>query len=110
MAYEVIYWNMPLCQAQCLVNDITGGQSGGRGQLSFDRSLSCTSSSLEDDEDAVWPGLRRPVDPDLILEHRPRYSASNQEVASSLNSSCCSLDVDVDLGDTFDLQEVIIML
>jgi len=104
-----------------VVKDITG--EGHRDQrLSFNRSISCggaSRSSLEDDEDAVWPGLKRSnegaVDPDIIVEHRrrPPSAASNSinqepvslEDSSGLNSSCCSLDVDVDLdGDTF--QEV----
>ena len=45
MAYEVLYWNMPMCQTRCEVSD------------SRKNSYSCTSPELNILEDAVWrPG------------------------------------------------------
>ena len=44
MAYEVIYWNMPICQTRCNV-------SNPRKQ-----SLSCLNADYNIAEDAVWPG------------------------------------------------------
>ena len=44
MAYEVLYWNMPLCQRRCAVPDLRK------------KSFSCSSAEFQIVEDAVWPG------------------------------------------------------
>ena len=45
MAYEVLYWNMPLCQARC-----------DKAKHLHQRLL-CIGDNLQIAEDAVWPGL-----------------------------------------------------
>ena len=44
MAYEVLYWNMPLCQSRCVVPNPRK------------KSFSCSSAEFQIVEDAVWPG------------------------------------------------------
>ena len=44
MSYEVLYWNMPLCQSRCVVPNPRK------------KSFSCSSAEFQIVEDAVWPG------------------------------------------------------
>ena len=88
-SYEVLYWDMPLCQARCnyarkaaLTGDLAAASAGLKGS-----TFAC-GAITEEDEDATWPGLRResPLGssgrgasrgrrrpsglPDLITEHQ----------------------------------------
>ena len=48
MSYEVIYWNMPICQTRGC--EVPGSNPNKR------QSLSCLSADFNIAEDAVWPG------------------------------------------------------
>jgi predicted AlkP superfamily pyrophosphatase or phosphodiesterase len=136
MSYQVLYWDMPICQRQCVIDEPP--------QLNkiISRSLSCGRSSiLSENDDAVWPGLFRATIggknvafPDIIVEHQlhkqgdsgdddnddddddddeQQLNVTNDNISipdSGLSSSCCSDDGDIDFEGYSSFQEVRILL
>ena len=90
MAYEVLYWNMPVCKAQC-ANKKVG-------------SFSCVSADFSVAEDAVWPGNTGDKDnnlpPDIIPQH----------VKNRPNSDLDSDSADLDIGKEENVFQKVFML
>lgn len=92
-SYEVLYWDMPMCQYQCQVE---------KNQGSYQQQWSCGQSQANYIlDDAVWPGqeggkcasLPPPPPPDIIAQH-----LDNEQVA-------VSLDTHSDLSSSYFLLE-----
>ena len=84
MAYEVLYFDMPLCLNRRLPQNTNTHQSVA--------ALNCVNFIPDQDEDAVWPGIKKLPTPDLIPVHCDQ--SDGLSVTESLQSSNFSDEID----------------
>ena len=89
MAYEVLYFDMPLCLNRRLPQNTNTHQSVA--------ALNCVNFIPDQDEDAVWPGIKKLPTPDLIPVHCDQ--SDGLSVTESLQSS--NFSDEIDLIDAF---------
>ena len=89
MAYEVLYFDMPLCLNRRLPQNTNTHQSVA--------AFNCVNFIPDQDEDAVWPGIKKLPSPDLIPVHCDQ--SDGLSVTESLQSS--NFSDEIDLIDAF---------